>query len=304
MSTRFKGVITPVVTPLQSDFSLDKKGLQHVIEHLIAGGVHGLFILGTTGQGPHLSHSLRKEVILETVKINKGRLPVIVGVTDTSIEELFDMCSFAKDNGVEAVVMAAPYYIPSSQEQLSHWMNYVIPKISIPILLYDLPSHINVKLSIDVVKQLSELDQVIGIKDSSGNMSYFNLLLAKIDRPDFGFYTGPELLFGESLLAGGDGGVPGGSNLYPKLFVDIYNAAVEQNMEIVADRQKAVRALYTELYQLSETGSGFMCGLHAALGVKGICNNIMLPPYIHYQDEDRIKEVLEDLENRFPFITD
>lgn len=304
MSRKFKGVITPVVTPLLSDFSLDKHGLNNVIEHLISGGVHGLFILGTTGQGPHLSHKFRKEVILETVKISNGRLPVIVGVTDTSIEALLDMCSFAKDNGVAAVVMAAPFYVPASQEQLSHWMNYVIPRISIPILLYDLPSHINVKLSVDVVKQLSEFDHVIGIKDSSGNMSFFNLLLAKINRTDFGFYTGPELLFGESLLAGGDGGVPGGSNLYPKLFVEMYNAAVEQNMEMVADRQKAVRALYTELYQLSETGSGFMCGLHAALGVKGICNNIMLPPYISYQDEDRIKEVLEDLENRFPFITD
>jgi len=83
MDRKYKGVITPVVTPLQEDFSLDKQGLSNVIEHMIAGGVHGLFILGTTGQGPHLSHAFRKETILETVKISNGRLPVIVGVTDT-----------------------------------------------------------------------------------------------------------------------------------------------------------------------------------------------------------------------------
>ena len=302
MNTKLHGVITPVVTPLNEDFTLDRIGLKNVIEHLIAGGVHGLFILGTTGEGPHLSHALRKEVIAETIQINNGRLPVLTGVTDTSIDELIDMCDFAKQEGADAVVLAAPYFAPIHQLELEQWMRYVISKIELPVILYDLPSHINVKLSVEVVTALSSIEQVIGIKDSSGDMSYFNLLLASIDRSDFGFYTGPELLFGESLLAGGDGGVPGGSNLYPKLFTDLYHAATQQEMKVVSERQEAVRALYTDLYNLNGYGSGFMCGLHAALGAKGICKNVMMPPYFAYEDEDRVKDVLGDLEKRFPFI--
>lgn len=299
---KLHGVITPVVTPLNEDYSLDKIGLKRVIEHLIGGGVHGLFMLGTTGEGPHLSHALRKEVITETIRINEGRLPVLVGVTDTSIDELIDMCDFAKAAGADAVVLAAPYFAPIDQSELKRWMALVISKIQLPVILYDLPSHINVKLSVEVVCELSAIEHVIGIKDSSGDMSYFNLLLASIDRPDFGFHTGPELLFGESLLAGGDGGVPGGSNLYPKLFADIYQAATQGNMTMLAERQGAVRALYTDLYSLNGYGSGFMCGLHAAMGAKGICQNVMMPPYFSFENDERVKEVLGELEKRFPFI--
>ena len=302
LNTKLHGVITPVVTPLNKDYSLDRSGLKHVIEHLIDGGVHGLFMLGTTGEGPHLSHALRKEVITETIAINQGRLPVLVGVTDTSIDELLDICNFAKAAGVDAVVLAATYFAPIHQSELERWMTLVISRIQLPVILYDLPSHINVKLSIDVVRALSSIEHVIGIKDSSGDMSYFNLLLASIDKPDFGFYTGPELLFGESLLAGGDGGVPGGSNLYPKLFVDIYQAARTSDVKTLAERQQAVRSLYTHLYNLNGYGSGFMCGLHAAMGAKGICQNVMMPPYFSYENENRIKDVLGELEKRFPFI--
>lgn len=212
------------------------------------------------------------------------------------------MCDFAKAAGVDAVVLAAPYFAPIHQLELERWMTLVISKIQLPVILYDLPSHINVKLSVDVVRTLSTIENVIGIKDSSGDMSYFNLLLASIERSDFGFYTGPELLFGESLLAGGNGGVPGGSNLYPKLFADIYHASSQGDMTRLAERQTAVRALYTDLYSLNGYGSGFMCGLHAALGAKGICKNVMMPPYFAFDDEELVKEVLGDLEKRFPFI--
>lgn len=302
MIQNLHGVIPPVVTPLNEDYSLDKVGLDNLIEHLIAGGVHGLFILGTTGEGPHLSHTLRKEVISETVRINKGRLPVLVGVTDTSIEELVDMAEFAKEAGVDAVVLAAPFYAPLHQSELEGWMRVVIPKLVLPVVLYDIPSHINVKLSVEVVTRLASIDNVIGIKDSSGDMSYFHMLLASIDRPNFKFFTGPEMLLAESVLIGGDGGVSGGANLYPKLFASIYQAATDRDFEILKEGQKAQRALHTELYGLNGYGSGFMCGLHAAMAVKGICKNVMMPPYFPFEDETRIKEILAGLEQRFPLL--
>ena len=302
MIQNLHGVIPPVVTPLNEDYSLDTVGLETLIEHLIAGGVHGLFILGTTGEGPHLSHALRKEVISETVRINNSRLPVLVGVTDTSIEELLDMSDYAKEAGVNAVVLAAPFYAPLHQSELEEWMKVVIPKIELPVILYDIPSHINVKLSVEVVTELSSIDNVIGIKDSSGDMAYFHMLLASIDRPGFRFFTGPEMLLAESVLMGGHGGVSGGANLYPKLFSRVYSGAVDRNFDILERGQLAQRALHTELYGLNGYGSGFMCGLHAAMAVKGICKNVLMPPYFAFQDEARIIEILASLEQRFPLL--
>lgn len=304
MDKQLHGVITPVVTPLHEDYSLDFKGLERLIEHLIAGGVNGLFMLGTTGEGPHLSHKKRQTVLTETIRIVDNRLPVLLGVSDTSVEELVDMCYFAKAKGVDAVVMAAPYFAPISQDELLQWMQYVIPKIELPVVLYDLPSHINVKLSIDVVKTVSEIEHVVGIKDSSGDMTYFNMLLSQIEREDFRFFTGPEIIFADSLMSGGHGGVPGGSNLYPGLFADIYTASQEKDFVALRQRQAAVRALYTELYSVNSYGSGFMCGLHAALEAKGICKNVIMPPYFPYQNKQGVIEVLAKLEDQFPFLKD
>jgi len=301
---KFKGVITPVVTPLNEDYSLDRDSYKVLINHLIDGGVHGLFILGTTGEGPHLSHTMRKEVIDVTVELNANRLPILVGITDTSIDELLDLADYAYHKSIDAVVMAAPFYTPISQTELKYWFEHVAPQIKLPIILYDLPSHINVKISVELVKDLSNIENIIGIKDSSGDMTYFNLLLNAIERSDFGFYTGPEILFSESLLAGGDGGVPGGSNLYPKLFVDIYQSAIEQELGILRSRQNVVRKLYNGLYKLEPSGSGFMYGLHAGLAIKGICKNIMYPPYIGL-DEKQLKtanQLIQTLEEEFPFI--
>jgi len=304
LEKQLHGVITPVVTPLHEDFSLDLQGLERLIEHLIAGGVQGLFMLGTTGEGPHLSHQKRQTIITETLRISNNRLPVLIGVSDTSTEELVDMCHFAKTKGVDAVVLAAPYFAPISQDELLLWMQHVIPKIELPVMLYDLPSHINVKLSIDLVKTVSEMEQVIGIKDSSGDMTYFNMLLSQIKRPDFRFFTGPEILFADSLMAGGHGGVPGGSNLYPTLFTDIYRASQEKDFETLKERQTAVRALYTDLYSVNAYGSGFMCGLHAALEAKGICKNVLMPPYFPHQNKQGVADVLAKLEDQFPFLID
>lgn len=302
MNLKLSGVIPPVVTPLNEDYSLDIVGLENVIEHLITGGVHGLFILGTTGEGPHLSHAIRKEVISETIRINNGRLPVLTGVTDTSITELVDMCDYSKAAGVDAVVLAAPYFAPIHQSELESWMKQVIHKIELPVILYDLPSHINVKLSVDVVTTLSKIDNVIGIKDSSGDMSYFNMLQTSIQKQDFNFFTGPEILLAESVLMGGHGGVSGGANLYPKLFTDLYHSASQRELDLVFEKQEAVRALHTDLYGLNGYGSGFMCGLHAAMSIKGICKNVVMPPYFPYTDTARVKIVLDGLEKRFPFL--
>ena len=122
MENKFKsplcGIIPPLVTPLKDNETLDVESLERLIEHLIAGGVHGLFILGTTGEEQSLSYRIRKQVIEETCRINQGRLPVLVCITDTSIEESVSLAHYAAECGASGVVSAPPYYFAPSQEEL------------------------------------------------------------------------------------------------------------------------------------------------------------------------------------------
>lgn len=110
----YRGIIPPVVTPLRSRDELDVAGLERLIEHILAGGVHGLFILGTTGEAPNLSYRLRRELIDQTCKFVRGRVPVLAGITDTAFVESVNLARHAATAGVQAVVASTPYYFPSA----------------------------------------------------------------------------------------------------------------------------------------------------------------------------------------------
>src|SRR5215470_3994533 len=112
MNSPLTGIIPPMVTPLRSRDELDVPGLERLIEHILSGGVSGLFILGTTGEGPSLSYRLRRELVERVCKQNKKRVPILVGITDTSFVESVSLARHSADCGADAVVAAPPYYMP------------------------------------------------------------------------------------------------------------------------------------------------------------------------------------------------
>ena len=301
---KFQGIIPPMITPLLKTNKLDKKSLKKTINRMIAGGIHGLFILGTTGEAPNLSHRLRKELIKATQKIVKNRLPIMVGVTDTSIEEIIDLAHFAKNHGAAALVIAPPFYAPISQAELLAWFELVIPQLPLPVMLYNMPSHTKIQISVATVQKMATYEKIVGIKDSSGDMSYFNMLLGAIDRPDFCFFTGPEILLAETIAVGGDGAVSGGANLYPQLFVSQYNAAKKGDTKTVQQNLKIMRAIHQQLYGLSSYGSSFLRSLKTAMAAKGICKNVLLPPYFPFKGKEvrSVKKAVIALEKEYPIL--
>src|SRR5438094_2542997 len=116
-----RGVIPPLATPLLDRDRLHHAGLERLIEHVLGGGVHGLFVLGTTGEAPGLSHRLRCELVERACAQVAGRVPVLVGITDTSFVESVELAEFAADAGAAAVVLAAPYYFPAAQPELADY---------------------------------------------------------------------------------------------------------------------------------------------------------------------------------------
>ena len=204
MNTTFKtplsGIIPPLVTPLKDNETLDVESLERLIEHLIEGGVHGLFVLGTTGEEQSLSYDVRKQMIKESCRINRGRLPLLACITDTSIEESVRLAKKAADYGADGVVSAPPYYFATGQPELAQFYEELVPQLPLPVFLYNMPSHVKVSFAPDTVKRLAEMKQVVGFKDSSANAVYFQSVMYKVQhRKDFAMLVGPEEITGECV---------------------------------------------------------------------------------------------------------
>ena len=219
------GIIPPLVTPLLDNDKLDIDGLERLIERLIKGGVHGLFILGTTGEAQSISYRLRHEMIKETCRINAGRLPVLVCISDTSIVESIHLAHVGAECGASAVVSAPPYYFAPGQPELAEFYEDLIPQLPLPIFLYNMPSHTKVNFAPATIQRIARNPQVVGFKDSSANAVYFqSVMYAMKDRQDFAMLVGPEEITAECVLLGGHGGINGGANMFPELYVDLYHA--------------------------------------------------------------------------------
>ena len=124
-----RGIIPPMITPLLDNNTLDVTGLEKLIGHILGGGVHGLFILGTTGELSSLNYSLRRELIRQTAKIVNGKVPLLVGITDTALLESIQLAQTAADCGATAVVAAAPYYFNLSQAELIAYYQHLADKL-------------------------------------------------------------------------------------------------------------------------------------------------------------------------------
>lgn len=289
------GIVPPLVTPLASPDRLDEPGLDRLIEHVLAGGVHGLFVLGTTGEAPSLSHRLQRQMVEASSRIVAGRVPLLVGITDTSIVESIALAEFAADRGADYVVVAPPYYFAPGQPELLAYLEELVPRLPLPLFLYNMPAMTKVSIDTAVARRAADLPGVVGIKDSSGDMQQFHRYLRIVaDRPDFRVFMGPEQLLAESVLLGGHGGVAGGANLFPRLFVDLYHAAQRGDLPAVRSLQTRVMELDTTLYSVGRYGSGFIKAIKTSLGLLGICSDITAQPFQRFAEPER-KRIREHL---------
>jgi 4-hydroxy-tetrahydrodipicolinate synthase len=284
----YRGIIPPIITPLIDRDTLDVAGLERLVEHMLAGGVHGIFALGTTGEAPSLSYRLRREMVERTCKLVNGRVPVLVGITDTSFVESVNLATHAAEQGAKAVVLSAPYYFPVGQPELIEYVEDLVPELPLPLFLYNMPTHTKVTFELDTVKRAMHLEKVIGLKDSSGNMVYFHQLLRELpQRPDWSLLIGPEELLGESVLLGGDGGVSGGANLCPRLYVSLYEAALQNDVERVRQLHAQVMRISATIYKVGRHGSAFIKSVKCALSVLGICDDFLAEPFHRFREQER-----------------
>lgn len=226
LPSRFHGVVPPVVTPLTSDFRVDYPSFTRVLEHLIAGGVHGLFILGSTSEVVFHDEATRRAILEHAVEVVNGRLPILAGVIDPTTDRVIGHARAARDAGADAVVVTAPFYTRTNQAETLDHFRYVRDGADLPIVAYDIPVCVNIKLERQTIVTLAREGAIVGVKDSSGNEGAFRYLLSDLaDRPEIFLMTGAELTVDGILLAGAHGVVPGLGNVDPHAYVRLYDAA-------------------------------------------------------------------------------
>jgi 2-dehydro-3-deoxy-D-pentonate aldolase len=296
---KLQGIVPPLVTPLRTSRELDREALEGLVERLIAAGVGGIFVLGTTGEGPSLDYRLRFELVERAGELIGGRVPMLVGITDTALEEAVQLDHWARDCGATGVVAAPPYYFPVPQPNLLEYFRLLADRLALPLYLYNMPACTRSSIEMSSLRRLAEHPRVAGLKDSSGDLEYFREALSLREvRPDWAFLTGPEHLLAATVALGGDGGVNGGTNLFPQLFVQLYQAAREGLDPRVRELQACVETV-GKIYEVGGEFAGVIQGLKAALARQGLCENVLAPPLrpLSELQEARVSELLEQMDH-------
>ena len=298
MKLPLTGIIPPLVTPLRARDELDVPGLERLLDRVLRGGVGGVFLLGTTGEGPSLSYRLRRELVDRACRQVKGRVPVLVGITDTAFEESVNLARHAAEAGAAALVVAPPYYLPEGQPELLEYLDHLLPELPLPLFLYNMPALTKVSFELDMLRRAMKQPRIVGLKDSSGNMIYFHRAVGLLKaRPDWTLLIGSEELLADAVLAGGHGGVSGGANLFPRLYVRLYEAARAGDMDRVRELHKLVLRVSGSLYSVGRHPSSVIKGLKCALACQGVCDDFMAEPFHRFRAEEhaRIQQQLAEL---------
>ena len=270
-----------MVTPLDAKRRLDKKGTRNMVHHLLKGGVDGIFLLGTTGEGPHLSYAIREELVKTVCGLVKGRVPVLVGITETDLDDAVAFAAKCKAHGASSVVAAPPYYFKLTQAECVAWFTEMADRLPLPLVVYDMPAHTDTIIEPATIAKLAAHPNIIAMKDSSSIIALFNKFRVALEpyAEKFSLFMGPDEAMGEAVLLGADGGVCTGANLWPAQFKAMYLAAKAGEVEKVRRLQRFTTMSSYLLYGLGQGQIGFLKGVKAALAEMGLIQNVLAVPF-------------------------
>jgi 4-hydroxy-tetrahydrodipicolinate synthase len=280
------GITPPLVTPLSGPDQLDVAALERIANRAIDAGVTGLFVLGTTGEGPSLSQQLKLQLVKHCCEIAAGRVPVLVGLIEASTHDALNLADFAIHSGAAALVLTPPFYYPIPQDAVINYAERLIPRLPLPVYLYNIPVFTNVPFEPETFARLAQLPQVCGIKDSGGDLK--KLAQTRALLPDMPILWGPEEILVEAMAAGATGGVNGGANLFPELYVALYNAISNGEVERARYLQDIVVRIGLEVYNAAAS-PGFVFGIKCALEEMGLAGALPAEPLTLPDDVTRAK---------------
>jgi len=263
--TVMSGVIPPVCTPLTPDFEVDRASMIRLVDHLLDGGVDGLFVLGSSSEAAFLPDGHRKAVLDTVVGHVSGQVPVLAGVIDMTALRVLDHARVAALSGVDGIVATAPFYTRTHPAEIKVHFRTISERSGLPVYAYDLPVSVHSKLSSQILLDLAAEGVIAGLKDSSGDEgSLREVIIGRRTRSltDFSVLTGSELTVDSALWMGADGVVPGLGNVDPHGYTRLFQAAAAGDWAAARVEQERL----CRLFKLVDVGGSHMGRGSSALG--------------------------------------
>lgn len=260
---KLHGIVPPAVTPLLDDIEFDSDSAAKLYDYFLEAGVHGLFLFGSSGEGPWLTSDIRTAGLKVAREKLVGKIPLLVGVLAPGTAQVIEQGLQAKEYGANYLVVAAPYYFSVSQAEIKEHFRIIHQAVGVPILAYDIPVTTHVKIQLETMLEMAAEGIIVGVKDSSGDVGNYRRLSVK--RPkDFCMFTGSELLVDESVITGSEGAVPGLANVDAALFVKVYNLVREGRYSDAVELQNRLN----KLFDVFASPDGSICAAYAIGAMK------------------------------------
>ena len=236
-----KGIIPAILTPMNEDESINEIELKKQVNRLIEAEVDGIFAFGTNGEGYALNLEEKERVLSIIVETVSGRVPVFAGTGCISTKDTIEMSKRAQCLGADVLSIITPWFAQASQKELYEHYKNIATKVDLPIVLYNIPARTGNNLFPDTVEELAKIENIVGIKDSSGNFDNLLKYIGKTKEIEFSVLAGSDSLILWNLMAGGTGGISGCANIFPYNMVGIYKNFVKGDLEKAKECQENIR---------------------------------------------------------------
>ena len=278
MKESYHGVVVPIITPVTSQGEIDEPAVCRVIDYLLAAGVHGIFVLGTTGEALSLSQPMRSRLVSVTVEHVGDRGMVYAGISRNCLTDSVTASQEYFQLGVDVVVAHLPSYYPIDADEQREYYLTLAEKVSGPLMLYNIPITTHLSIPIEVVEELSNHPRIIGLKDSEKDPARLEEIMKRLGgRGDFSIFVGVSVLSAKILGLGANGIVPSPGNLVPQVCVNVYENCKQNNMAVAETYQQQMNAA-AAIYQSGRMLGQSLAALKAAMGVLELCGPDVMPP--------------------------
>ena len=223
------GMIAAIPTPMHEDGSIHYEGFEPLINHLIEGGIHGILVDGSCGEYSLKTMEERKETIKVVCEITNGRVPVMAGTSCHRTEDTVALTKYAAEAGATYALVLNPYYMPTSRQGVIDYYKTIAENTDIGVLIYNYPDATGIELDPELIYEISQLDGIVGIKNTTEGQHTSKLINLTKDNPNFAVLTGFEHLILPTLAMGGDGAIGIVHNLVPKKISRLYDLVVKEN---------------------------------------------------------------------------
>lgn len=299
---RLRGIFPPTLTPLTPEERVDLDSVRSLVDWLINQGVHGIWALGTTGEFPCLDAAEREAALVATVEAAAGRVPVVANISDASTRLAIRHGRAAQRAGADAIALTPPYYYPNSMDELLAHYRAVREAIDLPLLIYNIPQTVKVKLDVATAVKLAEEGTVVGLKDSQNDLQWFRdvCLGARERGVAFRAFLGTRSLIDAAVQIGGVGSIPSIANVAPRECVEAHEAAERGDYAAAARAQERVLA-YDKLASAATAGSPLAASfatMKTYLKLRGvIATSVVAAPLrgLTAEEEERVAAIMREL---------